>query len=226
MNQTPEDLESQPSSTRHPGIDHVLTSASLKSLAHPLRVRIYDELSAYGPMTASGLAERLGESSGATSYHLRQLERAGLVREDETRGKGRERWWERRPGSIAIPDARNLPPGSADRLAVKLVEDEWYRSREQNFREFTAEGEHVFGPEWLDVATSDTINLRLTPEQLHGLVTDIDVVLKTYIDQYKRTPTPGSRPVQIHINAFPLVRGEPTGEPGERTSGQTSKEHR
>ena len=31
-----------------------------------------------------------------------------------------------------------------------------------------------------------------------------------YIDAYKRTPTPGSRPVQIQINAFPLVRGEPT----------------
>lgn len=209
------EIESQPSSTRHPGIDHVLPSSSLKSLAHPLRVRIYDELSAYGPLTASGLAERLGESSGATSYHLRQLARAGLVREDETRGKGRERWWERRPGSIAIPDARNLPAGSAERLAVKLVEDEWYRSREQNFREFVAEGDQVFDDEWLDVATSDTINLRLTPDQLHGLVTDIDVVLKTYIDSYKTTPTPGSRPVQIHINAFPLVRGEPTPDPEE-----------
>ncbi|GAA4376568.1 ArsR/SmtB family transcription factor [Agromyces bauzanensis] len=222
MDATPEDLEAQPSSTRHV-VDHVLTSASLKSLAHPLRVRIYDELSAYGPLTASGLAERLGESSGATSYHLRQLERAGLVREDESRGKGRERWWERRPGSIAIPDARNLPPGSAERLAVKLVEDEWNRAREQNFREYAAEAEQVFGPEWLDVATWDTINLRLTPDQLHGLVTDIDVVLKQYIDAYKRTPSPGSRPVQIQINAFPLVRGEPTGEPA---SEPPSKEHR
>ena len=71
-------------------------------------------------------------------------------------------------------------------------------------------GEEVFGAEWLDIATSDTINLRLTPEQLHGLVTDIDAVLMRYIDAYKRTPTPGSRPVQIQINAFPLVRGEPT----------------
>lgn len=204
------DLESQPSSTRHPGIDHVLTSESLKSLAHPLRVRIYDELSSYGPMTASGLAERLGESSGATSYHLRQLERAGLVREDESRGKGRERWWERRPGSIAIPDARELPPGSSERLAVRFLEEEWYRTREQNVREFMTEGDTVFGPEWLDVATSDTINLRLTPDQLHGLVTDIDLVLAKYIEAYKKTPTPGSRPVQIHVNAFPLVRGEPT----------------
>jgi len=208
MDEPTNDLESWPSSTRHPGIDHVLSSESLKSLAHPLRVQIYDELSTYGPLTASGLAERLGESSGATSYHLRQLAKAGLVQEVEGLGKGRERWWERRPGSVAIPDARSLPPGSADRLAVKLVEDEWFRSREQNFREFLTTGDEVFGPEWLDIATSDTINVKLTPNQLHGLVTDIDLVLKKYLDAYKRTPSPGSRPVQIHINAFPLVRGQ------------------
>jgi len=210
MSNEPDDLQSQPSSLRHPGVDHLITTDSLKSLAHPLRVRIYDELSAYGPLTASGLAERLGESSGSTSYHLRQLERTGLVREDTTRGKGRERWWERTPGSIAIPDARSLPPGSAERLAVRLVEDEWLRTRDQNFHEFVSEGDAVFGDEWLDIATSDTINLRLTPEQLSALVADIDAVLMRYIDAYKRTPTPGSRPVQIQINAFPLVRGEPT----------------
>ena len=214
MSSNPDDLQSQPSSLRHPGVDHVITTDSLKSLAHPLRVRIYDELSAYGPLTASGLAERLGESSGSTSYHLRQLERTGLVREDTTRGKGRERWWERTPGSIAIPDARSLPPGSAERLAVRLVEDEWLRTRDQNFHEFLSEGDAVFGDEWLDIATSDTINLRLTPEQLTALVADIDAVLMRYIDAYKRTPTPGSRPVQIQINAFPLVRGEPTADSG------------
>jgi DNA-binding transcriptional ArsR family regulator len=207
-----DDLEAQPSSLRHPGVDHVITTDSLKSLAHPLRVRIYDELSAYGPLTASGLAERLGEPSGSTSYHLRQLERTGLVREDTTRGKGRERWWERTPGSIAIPDARSLPPGSAERLAVRLVEDEWLRTRDQNFHEFLSEGDAVFGDEWLDIATSDTINLRLTPEQLTALVADVDVVLMKYIAAYKRTPTPGSRPVQIQINAFPLVRGEATDD--------------
>jgi DNA-binding transcriptional ArsR family regulator len=213
MSSNPDDLQSQPSSLRHPGVDHVITTDSLKSLAHPLRVRIYDELSAYGPLTASGLAERLGESSGSTSYHLRQLERTGLVREDTTRGKGRERWWERTPGSIAIPDARSLPPGSAERLAVRLVEDEWLRTRDQNFHEFLSEGDAVFGDEWLDIATSDTINLRLTPEQLTALVADIDAVLMRYIVAYKRTPTPGSRPVQIQINAFPLVRGESTEDP-------------
>lgn len=212
MTETPERLEDRASSTRHPGIDHVLSTTALKSLAHPLRVRIYDELSAYGPLTASGLGERLDESSGSMSYHLRQLERAGLVRENTERGKGRERWWERVPGSVAVPDARSLPAGSAERLAVKLVEDEWMRRREQNFREFVAEGEQVFGSDWLDIATSDTINLRLTPEQLHALVAELDVVFQKYGALYKHTPSPGSRPVQIHLNAFPLVRGQVTDD--------------
>jgi DNA-binding transcriptional ArsR family regulator len=210
------EIEEQPSSSRHPGIDHVLPTDALRALAHPLRIRIFDELSAYGPLTASGLASRLGESSGATSYHLRQLERHGLVCEDTTRGKGRERWWERRLGSITTPDARTLPAGSAERLAVQLVEDEWNQARESNFREFIRESESVFPEEWLEVAAADTINLRLTAGQLHQLVADIDVVFKTYIDAYKKTPSPGSRPVQIHLNAFPLVRGQITT--GEDTS--------
>jgi len=49
---------------------------------------------------ATGLAERLGESSGATRYHLRQLEKHGFVREVEGKGTGRER--ERTPGGINV----------------------------------------------------------------------------------------------------------------------------
>jgi DNA-binding transcriptional ArsR family regulator len=207
------------SSTQHPGRDNMLGIETVRALAHPLRVRLLDELSMYGPLTASGLAERLGESSGATSYHLRQLEKHGLVREDTTKGNARERWWERRPGSITTPEAREFPPGSAERLATQLVEDEWTRGREAAFHEYVREGESVFDEEWLDVAAFDTINLRLTSKQLHELVKDIDVVLWKYIEAYKTTPTPGSRPVQLQLNAFPLVRGEVySPEPG-KTSG-------
>lgn len=196
-----------------------LEPEALKALAHPLRIAILDQLSMYGPLTASGLGERLGESSGATSYHLRQLEKHGLVREVAGKGSGRERWWERRPGSISTPEPHELPPGSAERIASQLIENEWNRAREANFREYVAEGPSVFGTEWLDVATADTINLRLTADQLRQLVTDIDVVLWKYIDAYRSTPTEGARPVQIHLNAFPLVRGEVVAPQPGKTSG-------
>ena len=76
----------------------VLDDDAFKGLAHPLRVQIFDLLAIHGPHTASGVAERVGESSGVTSYHLRQLAKHGLVREVEGRGTARERWWERMPG--------------------------------------------------------------------------------------------------------------------------------
>ncbi|MEO7898088.1 MAG: hypothetical protein ABIR65_12415, partial [Pseudolysinimonas sp.] len=54
------------------------------------------------------------------------------------------------------------------------------------------------------------------PAQLRQLIDDLDVVFMKYIDAYKTTPSAGSRPVQLHLNAFPLVRGEETaGQPGK-----------
>ena len=64
--------------------DRVLDTGALRALAHPLRVQIYDILSQYGPQTASSLAERLGESSGSTSYHLRALAKHDLIRSAPT----------------------------------------------------------------------------------------------------------------------------------------------
>src|SRR3712207_4628895 len=71
-----------------------LDPASLKALAHPLRLRLLARLRSDGPATATQLAAVVGESSGATSYHLRQLARHGFVADDPARGSGRERWWQ------------------------------------------------------------------------------------------------------------------------------------
>ena len=49
-----------------------------------------------GPSTASRLGRLVGESSGATSYHLRQLAEYGFVEEVEGQGTARERWWRAR----------------------------------------------------------------------------------------------------------------------------------
>ena len=65
----------------------------LKALSHPGRLRMLGLLRSEGPATATTLATRLGLNSGATSYHLRQLEKHGFVVEDTTRGNARDRWW-------------------------------------------------------------------------------------------------------------------------------------
>lgn len=68
-------------------------TTQLKALTHPVRLRMLDILRSEGPATASELARRLELNSGATSYHLRQLEKHGFIDEDSDRGNRRDRWW-------------------------------------------------------------------------------------------------------------------------------------
>jgi DNA-binding transcriptional ArsR family regulator len=74
-------------------VSRSVTAREVRALAHPLRLQLLEALSNHGPATASMLARELGESSGATSYHLRSLAAADLIAEDLDRRKGRERWW-------------------------------------------------------------------------------------------------------------------------------------
>ena len=177
----------------------------LKALAHPLRVQLVEELSAYGPSTASALAERLGESSGATSYHLRQLEKHGFVREDATLGTGRERWWERVPQSINVELERDADP--VERAASELILGEWLRSRERRMREFLSHGADDLGAEWMKASDVSTSNLPLTKEQSSELLIELTAVLDKYRDLYRGQRVEGARPFQIQVDVFPLVDG-------------------
>lgn len=194
--------EEQPTAAPHRLID----MTSLKGLAHPLRVRILDALTTYGPNTSSGLAERFGESSGSTSYHLRQLEKHGFVREDTSRGSSRERWWERVPGGI---DVNNVyPPQTAERAAADLVVREWQIARDALLNEFLSHGVDRLEPRWYAASTVDTANMRLTSEQLAEMVKELQAVTSRYGDLYRNSRQPGSRPVQLQMNAFPVMDAE------------------
>jgi DNA-binding transcriptional ArsR family regulator len=95
----------------------VVGVTQLRALAHPLRLQLLQVLQAEGPATASQLGRRLGESSGATSYHLRALHRAGMVEEAEKRN-GRERWWQRTPQRLHVPIS--VPPEASDAERAEL----------------------------------------------------------------------------------------------------------
>jgi DNA-binding transcriptional ArsR family regulator len=193
-----------------------LDMAALKGLAHPLRVQLLDALSVYGPNTASGLAERFGESSGATSYHLRQLEKHGFVREVEGRGSGRERWWERVPGGISLPSgSESKRADAATRAAGSLVNAEWGRGRQQLLDDFGQRHEEL-ADEWLDLAIIHTSNLQLTVSDLATLQRRLERFLVDATAEFRgRGRIPGSRPVQLQMNLFPVIDGEVAPDPGE-----------
>ena len=184
--------------------DRHLDMESLKALAHPLRVQILDTLSIYGEFTASGLAERLGESSGATSYHLRQLERHGFVREVEGKGSGRERWWERVPGGITL-NATEMEDTPAMRAATMTLVQQWEESRSSVLKEFQERGWGELSQDWMTATTVSTANLKLSRDQLKEISDAWTVFIDSHLDKYRGQTGPGLRPVQIHFNAFPII---------------------
>src|SRR4051794_28433298 len=91
---------------------------ALRGLAHPLRARILALLREHGASTATRVAGRLGESSGATSYHLRRLAAYGFVEEVPGRGAGRERWWR-----MAVRENVTVRPGAENYLRAVAAAD-------------------------------------------------------------------------------------------------------
>jgi DNA-binding transcriptional ArsR family regulator len=186
--------------------------AALKALSHPLRIQILDLLGHHSALTASGLAEILGETSGATSYHLRQLERHGFVQEVPGRGTARERWWERTPGgfTIELPDDESASEGGPGAVAATLaVNREFEAMRQRKIMEFL-DNARALDRSWLESgATLATVNMWLTQEQLAEVQAEWQRFNDTVLDRFAgQQDLPGARPVQIHFNAFPLINGK------------------
>ncbi len=183
-----------------------LGPAQLKALAHPLRIQILDLLSAHSALTASGIAELVGESSGSTSYHLRQLARHGFIQEVAERGTGRERWWERRPGGlrVGLPEDPDDVAAIATTLAVAL---EFEKARARKIQSLL-ENSQTLDRAWLDVTRLTTTATWLTADQMAEVGEAWDRFSETLERYSHQERTPGARPAQIHFNLFPLVDGK------------------
>src|SRR5690606_4524738 len=114
----------QPDRERAPAIPRreLRDPTTLRALAHPVRLRIYEELAVSGPATATELAERLGESPANCSWHLRQLAQYGFI-EEAGGGTGRQRPWRMVPqaASVGSPDALAEPEAATARDALVEV---------------------------------------------------------------------------------------------------------
>lgn len=83
-------------------------SAIYRTLANPLRRRILGHLQQHREANSTSLARALGESTGTTSYHLRQLAEQGFVEEIPEKSAGRERWWRALPFNIQAPHPEKM----------------------------------------------------------------------------------------------------------------------
>lgn len=193
-----------------------LDPRSVRALAHPLRVRLLGSLRFEGPGTASILGSRLGESSGATSYHLRVLADHGFIEEDTSRGRGRERWWRSahdatswRPEQFRDdPDAQAAEQWLSGFVARQGMEwlDDWIDRRPSA------------DPAWVNASAESDYRLRMTPRELRDLIDDLHTVIQRHDqaaeDSRAAAPAatggaaePEARAVRLLLYGFPAEDG-------------------
>ncbi|MFB9606209.1 helix-turn-helix domain-containing protein [Streptomyces roseofulvus] len=195
----------QPRRAPWPQDTRVLDPRSLRGLAHPLRIQLLRSLRHDGPATASGLAGRLGESSGATSYHLRQLAAHGFVEDDPSLGKGRERWWRAVQRGISWDESLHHDTDPAVRGAADLLLHEVAAHHTQELSTWIAT-RHDWDPVWAGASDMSDFTLRLPP----AVARDLGERLHALIDEYRDHPEADAADaarVRLHLHAFPQREG-------------------
>ncbi|TWF97984.1 helix-turn-helix protein [Kitasatospora viridis] len=102
---------------------HLSTDEQLRAINNVVRHRILGILRD-GPATITQLAEKLGVAKGSSSYHVRLLEKAGLVEVVSTRRvRGVvERYYARTSRGISLPDPAPGEPDIVMRHALADLE--------------------------------------------------------------------------------------------------------
>ncbi|WBC13527.1 helix-turn-helix domain-containing protein [Micromonospora sp. WMMA1998] len=174
----------------------------MRALAHPARMAIVEHLSAVeGGATATECAEIAGLSPSATSYHLRELAKFGLVREAPGRGDARERVWEAVNASYSVDAGPDADPDTraaeAALVEAHLVRDaqrvrDWLRRAPDEPREW-------YEATWL----SDSV-LLLTAEELVEVNQAVQALIAPYRQRARTDPPPGVRKVAMQYRAMPI----------------------
>lgn len=146
------------------------TRDQLRALAHPLRMRIMEQVGRRGTARAADLAEDLGVPANSVSYHLRILARGGVVAEaPEAARDRRDRVWRLAQTSFRT-EASGQPEYDAARdamalAAFDLMRSTWVAERARQ-RASGAEGEHHSESSG---ATLYGTSMRLSPAQMKEL---------------------------------------------------------
>jgi DNA-binding transcriptional ArsR family regulator len=173
----------------------------MRALSHPARIEIVEYLNDTGKaVTATECAEIVGLSPSATSYHLRELAKYGLVEQAPSRGDGRERLWQGVGRGVRI-DPEDGEPGA--RAAAKALADLYLTRELERVREWLARAEDE-PEEWRKTGTVQGSRLLITAAELEEIATKIGELLDPYRFRDRQGSAPeGARRVSVNLSMFP-----------------------
>lgn len=186
---------------RHPTA-RITDPKVMRALAHPARIAIVEHLGSTGAVvTATECAEMVGLSPSATSYHLRELAKYGLVEQAPSRGDGRERVWRSTTsgfnvdGDLAEPETR----ASMQALVDVYLNRDFARLRQWMARQ------HEESKDWQEASALMGPMLLLNAAELAEVNRRVQEVLAPYRRRERMAEAPAdARPVAVHYAAFPV----------------------
>ena len=193
----------------------VRTEKQLKALVSSARQEIVDVLAEMGTVSVAEIAAALGRPADALDFHLRALQRSGLVRQEGFRLRGGRQ--EALYRTVAPELFLHYQPASAmNRRAVTAIVGSMLRLGVRDFRRgFAQTGVNVSGPKrdlWALRGTG-----RLTPSQ----VARVNRIIQNLKNTVSGPRTKG-RLYGITVLLVPLDR-RPRERNGNRTSPRRKK---
>jgi DNA-binding transcriptional ArsR family regulator len=153
---------------------------------------VIDALYAGEVLTATECAELAGTTPSAMSYHLRALERFGIVERAEARGDARQRPW-RSAGSALQINLRGTGHGAGAAAAAEvLLETAMTEDRRRLVAQSTGEPVDDTDRAWRQAATYDRGQLLLTPDEARELTRRIQELAKPYWAESRQDPPEGA----------------------------------
>jgi DNA-binding transcriptional ArsR family regulator len=180
-------------------VQRITDVATLRAVAHPLRVKMLSALRSNGPATSTELGRKFDESTGVTSYHLRQLAKYGFIEEEPEQANARERRWRAIHRYTTL--GKTELAGNADgRQALRVLQERQWEIAFVNARRFADEldgGDH----EWIESTGQSDYTLRLSPAMAAEMNRRLAEVVQEYAD--RDVQDENVRQVSVFISVFP-----------------------
>lgn len=192
-----------------PPIYEIQTVEQLRVIADSLRIRIFDEL-ARRPMTVTQVGEALGMAPPRIHYHVREMERLGLVRLVQTRERGGilEKYYRAVARNLKAPPQlfQNFPVGE-----VTGAMAEFFTTMTREFLAATARASAARPTSFDDFAlTLGSERLWMTPGDLRDAARRIDDLLKPF---EASRGAPDEREVTLTIVGYDVELASAAGGP-------------
>ena len=182
-----------------------LDARAIRVLAHPLRSRLLSRLRREGPATATTLAAAMHTNSGATSYHLRQLESVGLVT-DTGEGRGKQRLWRASTDyhGWKASDFRGDEDAAAAREWLERDYIRQLATRAERWQDVSS----GWPDAWTDVLGLRDTSVTVTPEHMAELNSELEALLARY--RHRGQDDPAARRIQVYTHTHPTdLEGDP-----------------